>query len=115
MLSGAPDAAPAHRAEREWLGYLRLLYVRRELPDGHYYFVTNGGDKPVERWVTLRTNYASAVLMDPLSPGRVGKAAMQSVYSGQARQVSIYLKLDPGESTVIRTFHDLEKYLCRTG
>ncbi len=84
----SPDLDGVLRAEqvmREPMTDQGLRFVRRVHPyGGYHYFVVNGGERPVDGWVTLGTPVTSAVLFDPLrvhrrhrrrAAGRVGLAA----------------------------------------
>jgi hypothetical protein len=78
-----------------------LRYARRSLPDGHYLFFVNRGNKPFDDWVRVSNDCQSAALMDPLAPTRIGKADVRSyLHVGSFA----YLQLQPGESIVVRTF-----------
>ncbi|HJZ58738.1 MAG TPA: hypothetical protein VKE74_27595, partial [Gemmataceae bacterium] len=67
--------------------------------------LVNRGDKPVDDWVFLGTRARSAVLLDPLSDTRAGKAALDHPVPPLAR---VYLQLQPGESLVLQTFTDAD-------
>jgi hypothetical protein len=80
-----------------------LRFARRVLPDGHYLFFVNRGDTSFDGRVRVSDGCLSAALMDPLDPGRVGKAALWPyLHVGSY----VYLQLQPGESIVVRTFDD---------
>jgi len=76
-----------------------LLFVRRADAFGHHYFIVNHGEQPLDQWVTLSTETATAVLMDPLT-GRSGLGARRQVGRGQPQ---VYLQLQPGEAMIVRT------------
>ena len=76
-----------------------LRFARRQHAQGHHYFVTNLGATPVEGWMPLGTEAASAVLFDPMQDRR-GVAAVRDTESGP----EVYLRLEPGASRVLRTF-----------
>jgi hypothetical protein len=75
-----------------------LLFIRRKLSDGRYYFIANRGDKPVDGWLPLAQKAKSVAIMDPMT-GRAGMGAM-------ADATKVYLQLAPGDSVVLRTFTD---------
>jgi hypothetical protein len=82
-----------------------LRCVRRALKDGHFYFIVNRGDKPVDRWVPLGSLSATIVFMDPLVDERKGRAAVRNLIDSDNE---IYLQLQPGEAIVVRTIFDRE-------
>ena len=84
---------------REPMADRGLRFARRQHAQGHQYFVSNLGSTPVEGWVPLGTDAASAVLFDPLRDRR-GVAAIRDTQSGP----EVYLQLEPGASRVLRTF-----------
>src|SRR5262249_7960227 len=55
-----------------------LRFVRRKYAEGFVYFVANGSEKPVDKFVTLQRRVRSAVIFDPKFDSRVGLA--QSFY-----------------------------------
>jgi hypothetical protein len=83
---------------REPMADAGVRFVRRSGPRGTDYFLVNRGGERVDGWVKLGTAARSAVLMDPRSADRAGVAALRG---GAASEV--YLQLEPGESTVLRT------------
>ncbi|MFA6561869.1 MAG: glycosyl hydrolase [Verrucomicrobiia bacterium] len=97
---GDADAllAKAGVAREPMVDHAGLLFIRRALGDGRYYFIANRGDKPVDGWLPLATKAKSAAIMDPMT-GRAGVASM----AGASR---VYVQLAPGDSVVLRTFAD---------
>lgn len=79
-----------------------LKFIRREIEDGYYYFITNLTGKKVDNWIPLSVNAISAFLFDPRFEARIGKAALRQ--NGNDKE--IYLQLAPGESCILRTFTD---------
>jgi len=77
-----------------------VLCVRRLRDGGCDYFVVNTGGRPIEKWETLARPATSALLMDPLLPGRSGLAATRAGTKG----LEVFLQLAPGQSLVLRTF-----------
>ena len=90
------------RVVREPCVDLGLRFVRRTHAEGYHYFMANRGDKPVDGWVTLATRAQSALILDPRFEDRAGLARLK--HEGGA--TAIHLQLQPGESTVVRTFTD---------
>jgi hypothetical protein len=76
-----------------------LAFVRRARPEGHDYFFVNLGAKAFDGWLSLGTEAAAALLLDPLT-GRSGKAATRDARGGSRA----YLQLASGESAILRTF-----------
>jgi hypothetical protein len=85
-------------AREAMVNHAGLLFIRRKLDDGRYYFIANRGEKPLDGWLPLATQAKSAVIMDPMT-GRVGVA---SVADGR----KVYVQLASGDSVVLRTFAD---------
>jgi hypothetical protein len=77
-----------------------LNCIRRRNASGYDYLIVNTGGRPVEKWITLARDAASAVLLDPLYSDRSGIAAMRPGTDGAA----IFLQIAPGQSLVLRTF-----------
>lgn len=83
---------------REPIADLGLSFIRRANDNGFDYFIANLGAKRIDRWVELGRTARDALLMDPLT-ARFGRAQVRT--SDSATQ--IYLQLEPGESTIVRT------------
>lgn len=78
-----------------------LLFVRRALDSGHYYFVANRSDQEAfEGWVILGRPARAVRLLDPMS-GRYGAPPVRP--AGRQR-VAVYLRLWPGQSCILQTF-----------
>jgi len=90
--------AKAGVARETMVDHAGLLFMRRKLDDGHYYFIANRGDKPVDGWLPLATKAKSAVIMDPMT-GRTGVASMSGA-------TQVYVQLAPGDSVVLRMLTD---------
>ena len=97
--AGTPDALPIFRkaaptpAEND-LVRLAIRFVRRELDDGHAYFLVNSSGKPLDERVKLSRPASSAVMFDPMR----GRSGVTGTDGG------IRLVLAPGESRIVRTF-----------
>ncbi|MBM3861303.1 MAG: glycoside hydrolase [Verrucomicrobia bacterium] len=72
-----------------------LQFIRRAVADGRYYFIANQGDKAVDAFVPLATQFVSVALMDPMT-GRIGL--------GRHKNGAVRLQLAPGQSIIVRTF-----------
>lgn len=81
-----------------------LRFIRRSHPDGHHYFIVNQGPQTVETLVPLARPATSVVKLDPRQPGHSGLATLIDAESGP----KIPLRLEPGESIILRTFRDKE-------
>ena len=77
-----------------------LQCIRRALADGHYYFLDNRGEQPVDAWIPLGAAAESVAILDPMT-GRVGIAAMRKGVHGRSE---VYLQLEPGHSLVLQAF-----------
>jgi hypothetical protein len=85
-------------ARETLVDHVGLLFIRRKLDGGRYYFIANRGDKAVDGWLPLATKAKSAAIMDPMT-GRTGVASLSS-------GSKVYVQLAPGDSVVLRTFAD---------
>lgn len=97
----APLAALLNRAPvtREPLAEAGLRFIRRQLDDGHAYFVANLTGKTVERWIALARPAQVAALLDPLRGTRGWSALRQ-----RDGVTEVFLRQAPGESVFLRTF-----------
>jgi hypothetical protein len=73
-----------------------IQYVRRRLPGGACYFLSNQREAPFDGWVMLSSRFESAGLLDPMT-GNVGVAETDN-------SQRVRLQLAPGESLFVRTF-----------
>ncbi|MDZ7372824.1 MAG: glycosyl hydrolase [candidate division KSB1 bacterium] len=85
--------------QAEELIQLGVGVIRRRVPDGHFYFLANLGDREVDRWVKLARPFRHAYFLDPLT-GKWGKAAVR----GAGPCPEVYVQLRPGQSAILRTF-----------
>jgi hypothetical protein len=76
-----------------------VRFIRRTHPHGYNYFVANLGKETVDGWVSLGTEAASAVILEPLS-GSSGIAALRREQGGASE---VYMQLEPGQSVILRT------------
>ncbi|MBC6612813.1 glycoside hydrolase family 2 protein [Hymenobacter sp. BT507] len=76
-----------------------LEFVRRRHATGHYYFVTNWGEKAVAGWVPLHTAAQTAALYNPMTE-QLGLAAVRNATPNGAE---VYVQLAPGESCILET------------
>ncbi|MCF7973785.1 MAG: glycoside hydrolase family 2 protein [Phycisphaerae bacterium] len=90
----------AAKVERERMPDSGLKFERRRYDRGHIYFVSNAGDRPVDKWVPVtRQPMKSAALFDPMT-GESGLAAMHVTPRGVPE---VYLQLAPGQSVIVKT------------
>lgn len=87
------EALPRFDVLREPIAEAGLRFVRRRHDNGHHYFIVNRGAKAAFVPSRLATGNASATVLDPWHPER------PALLLG-------YLKLEPGQSTIVRTFRD---------
>jgi hypothetical protein len=78
--------------------------IRRATPAGRDFFIAHHGERPLDGWFTIGTRARSAVLMDPVS-GRIGGAEVQTP-ALEDEPSKVRLRLEPGESVILRTFTD---------
>ncbi len=102
VLLGNDLAALLARAgvRREPMTDRGLAFVRRRLPDGHVYFISNRVEREVDGWIPLEVGAAAVALFDPMQ-GATGYARTRRSGSGTTE---VYLQLPPGESRILRTF-----------
>ncbi len=102
------DQAGVHR---ERLVDLGLQALRRARADGTDYFIVNRGSSVIAGWVPLARPAAAAILLDPLDPNRIGRAALRL----DGAETSVYLQLAPGQSLVARLFGPAAAPRLRSG
>ncbi len=88
-------------AAREAVADAGLLVLRRRHEEGRHYFLANTTAERVDGWFPLGAAAASVAVLDPLHDTH-GLARTRG--HGADRQVR--LRLDPGESLVLRTFDE---------
>jgi hypothetical protein len=94
-LSGLLTAA---RVRKENLKPLGLQAVRRQLPEGTVYFISNPGKTKVESWVPLQVTATAAMLFDPMTE-KAGLAKTRNTNG----ILEVYLQLNPGASCILQT------------
>lgn len=88
--------------ERLMLDY-GLKAIRRSNADGFHYFVSALKADSTSAWIPLAVKARSAMLFNPMN-GEYGKAKIRN----NNGHTEIYLKLASGESTIIKTFTDVD-------
>ncbi|HYP15235.1 MAG TPA: glycosyl hydrolase [Bryobacteraceae bacterium] len=86
--------------KREALVDSGIQFVRRDLGDGHAYFLRNSGKTAFEGWAPLSTAAKGAGLFDPMQ-GAFGVAAIRQGSSG----TEAYVQLAPAQSLILRTYN----------
>ncbi|WP_049565881.1 glycosyl hydrolase [Streptomyces sp. SBT349] len=86
-------------AAREPAAESGLSVLRRRHGQGRHYFFANATADPVDGWFPLGTDAASVTALDPLHDVS-GLAPTRR----DGRRVRVRLRLDPGESLILRTF-----------
>ncbi|MCU7549684.1 glycosyl hydrolase [Chitinophagaceae bacterium LB-8] len=85
--------------QREKLTETGLQFIRRNLPDGKYYYLVNHTAKVINTSIPLNTVASSVVIMDPLT-GVYGKAEASDA-NGTTK---VRVQLQPGEALFLRSF-----------
>ncbi|MFL5744535.1 MAG: glycosyl hydrolase [Niastella sp.] len=75
-----------------------LKCIRRSIPGGNYYFISNETKNIVAEWVPLGRKAASAIQFDPMT-GENGVAKTRV----KNNKLEVYVHLEPGESCVLQT------------
>lgn len=89
--------------KREPMAEQGLQFVRRRYESGHYYFIVNRGQEPVDGWIPLQANAKSIVIFDPISDQK-GIAAFRK---SEDDMNEVYLQLAPDESCILKTFEEM--------
>jgi hypothetical protein len=75
-----------------------LQCIRRSIPGGNYYFISNATKSAVGEWVPLSRKAASAIQFDPmLGKSGVAKTRVKN------NKLEVFVQLEPGESCVLQT------------
>jgi hypothetical protein len=86
--------------KRETMVDCGLQFLRRIDEDRPCYFILNRSNDTINRWISVRDEFQSAALFNPLN-GSIGQAAIREGLEGQNE---VYLQLMPGESVILKTF-----------
>lgn len=102
VLAGPREAALAAAgiAGEPVASHAGARFIRRRLDDGRLLFVANQSTKPMDGWFAMPAPAAGALILDPLT-GRHGVAPSRA---GTGGSLEVQLVLDPGHSTIVRTF-----------
>jgi hypothetical protein len=82
----------------------RIGHSRRTHPGGHHYFLVNRSEQTWSGWLPLAVPCRSAVLLDPWS---AASGTPLEVRQAEGR-ATVPLRLEPGQSIILRTFTDQE-------
>jgi len=91
---------PGGSVPQEQAPQVGLVHIRRARADGYDYFFANLTGSAFDGWLQLGTPGESAMILDPLT-GDTGSAAVKRGDKGNPR---VYLQLESGESTLVRTW-----------
>lgn len=80
-----------------------LRAIRRHHAEGHHYWIVNPTDHPIDATFPLSRPAHTAVALDPAIPGRAGVIAVRPTDDSP---LELHLRLDPGETRLIRTFRE---------
>jgi hypothetical protein len=81
---------------RERMTDFGLRFVRRKHAEGYHYLIVNRSKETFDRVLQLGTPFQSAMVLDPWSPSNIGVVSRRL----------FPLRLEPGQSVIIRTFTD---------
>ena len=99
VLLGAdvPQLLAQAGVRRETLVDNGLQFIRRRHAGGHYYFLANWGDKPLNTWMPLQTAAKSVAIYNPMTE-QTGLASFRTPAGGTPE---VYLQLAPGETCLL--------------
>jgi hypothetical protein len=75
-----------------------LQCIRRNIPGGNYYFISNTTSTTIGEWVPLNRKAASAIVFDPMQ--QKSGIARTKIVNGA---MEVFVQLQPGESCVLQT------------
>ena len=87
------------RIKREELTDYGLKFIRRNLPDGKYYYIVNHTAKTFDETIALNILSKAVAIMDPLRT-EYGMA-VSSIANGKT---NVHVQLQPGEALILRTY-----------
>jgi hypothetical protein len=83
---------------QETMAAAGLRFVRRTHAEGYHYFIVNRSAKTFDGILPLAVPFQSAVILDPWNPSANGISL--------PKKSGVTLRLEPGQSIIIRTFTD---------
>jgi len=87
------------RINREELADYGLKFIRRNLPDGKYYYIVNHTAKTFDETIALNILSKAVVIMDPQSSD-YGMAS-SNIANGKT---NVHVQLQPGEALILRAY-----------
>lgn len=75
-----------------------LQCIRRNIPGGNYYFISNSTPTTISEWVPLNRKATSAIVFDPMQ--QQSGIARTRIVNGV---MEVYVQLQPNESCVLQT------------
>ena len=97
--SNVPSLMQSVGLKPEGVSEFGVEFIKRTHKEGYNYFISSIKGDVVDGWVSMGTNFKSAVIMNPLT-GKVGVAKVRQVEG----VTQVYLQLKPGQSIILRTF-----------
>ncbi|GEO06088.1 glycosyl hydrolase family 2 [Adhaeribacter aerolatus] len=97
LTQDVPGALTAVGVNRETLADTGLKFIRREIPEGKYYYLVNHTAKAIDTTIPLNMEATSVVIMDPQS-GRAGLAATTKAQN----KTSVRIQLQSGEALILK-------------
>ncbi|MFT2010443.1 glycosyl hydrolase [Pontibacter sp. 13R65] len=91
------DALQFAGLQREQMVDSGLQYLRRQHEQGHYYFISNWGEKIFHGYVPLQAIATSVALYNPMN----GEAGYATIHKSGNGPIEVYLQLAPGESCLL--------------
>lgn len=98
MADDMQQLLAAAKVPQETMAAQGLQCIRRAIPGGKYYFITNTSSQRVDAWVNLATAAEHINVFNPMT-GSSGKAMVKK----EAGQTAVYLQLNQGESCVLQS------------
>jgi hypothetical protein len=90
--------------QRESMGENGLRFVRRSHDNGHTYFILNAADTSYDGLVSLGVAGVDAARFDLMTGKRGHLPVGGNIGVNRTEGMDVFLQLEPGESTVLRTF-----------
>ncbi len=91
------------KLQRETMTDIGLKFIRRQVPNGKYYYIVNHTANAIDTTITLQTRSASIMVLDPQT-GKTGIAKATS--SDGATQVRV--QLQSGDAIILKTSYTPE-------
>ncbi|WP_223815914.1 glycosyl hydrolase [Adhaeribacter rhizoryzae] len=97
LTKNIPKALETVGVNREALTDAGLKFIRREIPEGKYYYLVNHTAKPIDTTIPLNSEAPSVVILDPQS-GRAGLAIANKVQN----KTNVRVQLQSGEALILK-------------